>query len=202
MPFLISLKNIIFAKPTKRRYCMKKTILVITGSPRKGGNSDLLAEALISGAKEAGHEILRFDAGRKNIGGCKACNACFSKGVACVFEDDFLELAPMFEQADVLVLSSPLYFYSFTAQIKAAIDKMYSLYVGERPLKIKDSILLACGETDDVTDFDGIIKSYELIVKFLEWNNRCSMIVPNVNEKGEIKNTNALEEAVLLGKSL
>lgn len=178
---------------------MKKNILVLTGSPRKGGNSDLMADAFIEGAINAGHEVIKFETATKNINGCKACNACFSKGVACSSKDDFNELAPLFEAADVIVFATPLYWYSFPSQIKAAIDKMYSFIVGQKPLKIKECILLVCGEINNKKVFDGIIKSYELIALDRKWKDRGQLIVPGVNNKGDIKNTDALKEAKKLG---
>ena len=181
---------------------MKKNVLVLTGSPRKGGNSDLMAEAFIEGANKAGHEVVKFETAAKNINGCRACNTCFSKGVACSFNDDFNELAPLLELSDVIVFATPLYWYSFSSQIKAAIDKMYSLFIGKRPLKIKECLLLACCEEEDEKVFDGIIKSYELIAHLLKWNNRGQLTVPGVNKKGDILNTNALEKAKSLGLSL
>jgi len=177
----------------------KKNILVITGSPRKNGNSDLLAGAFIKGAEKSGHSIVRFDAGRKKISGCIACNKCYSKGTACVFKDDFNELAPLVEKADMLVLVSPVYWFSFSAQIKAALDKFYALIVGKRTINIKENVLLACAETDDMTDFDGIVRSYELVNRYMEWSDRGRLLVPNVNNIGDILKTNTLEEAEKIG---
>jgi len=182
----------------------KKNIFVVTGSPRKRGNSDLLADAFIEGAKEAGHVVNRFDAGRKKIKGCIACETCFSKGVACSVKDDFNEAAPFIEEADVFVICSPLYFFSFTAQTKAFIDKLYSFYVGGHPLRIKESILLACGETTDLADFDGMIRTYELTKNFMQWEDKGQIIVPDVLAKGDIndKGQTYLQKARELGLSI
>jgi len=183
---------------------MSKNVLVVTGSPRKGGNTDLLADAFIEGLMEAGHMVNRFDAGRKKIGGCTACQACFRKGVACSFKDDFNEGAPFVEQADVIVFASPLYFYSFTAQIKAFIDKFYSFYVGERPLKIKESMLLACGETTELSDFEGMRQTYKSMIAFLGWQDKGQLIATDINLKGEIvqKGQHYLQKAKELGRSV
>lgn len=172
----------------------KKNILVLTGSPRRGGNSSHMADAFVEGAEKNGHTLLRFDTGRLKIGGCMACKKCFSKGTACVFKDDFNTLAPHIEHADMLVLVTPLYWYSFPAQLKAVIDKMYSLFIAERPVKIKQCLMLVCGETDVLTDFDGIVRSYEEIAKLMEWENCGVKIVPAVNEVGDILQTNSLKE--------
>jgi len=76
---------------------MSRNILVLTGSPRKGGNSDLLADAFIKGAKAAGNRVDKYETGLKRIVGCKACDRCYSQGEACVFGDDFNALAPLLE---------------------------------------------------------------------------------------------------------
>jgi multimeric flavodoxin WrbA len=178
----------------------KKNILVITGSPRKGGNSSLLADAFIRGAESTSHVITRFDAGSKLIKGCIACNNCYSKDTACVFKDDFNELAPALESADSVVFVTPLYWFTFPTQIKAAIDKMYALAVGERSLKGKETMLLVCAETDDMTDFDGIVRSYELINRYLQWTDKGQLLVPNVNNIGDILHTDALAKAEQMGR--
>ena len=84
---------------------MSKKILVLTGSPRQGGNTDILAEAFIEGAQRAGNQVFRFDAGRKNVSGCVACETCFSSGHPCSYVDDFEEYAGYLKEADVLAMS-------------------------------------------------------------------------------------------------
>ena len=73
---------------------MGKNILVLTGSPRKGGNSEKLADAFIAGAQEAGHTVMKYTTADKTIKGCIDCKTCFKKGTACSIPDDFNELAP------------------------------------------------------------------------------------------------------------
>ena len=68
---------------------MSKKIVVITGSPRKNGNSFAMTEAFIKAAEEKGHTVIRFDAAMKKAGGCHACETCYSTGKACTFDDDF-----------------------------------------------------------------------------------------------------------------
>lgn len=105
---------------------MSKNILVLTGGPRKGGNSDLMADAFIKGAGSAGHAVAKYETAFKEIGGCKACDRCYSTGEACVSGDDFNTPAPLLEQNDVLAISTPLYRFTFPAQLKAALDKMHA----------------------------------------------------------------------------
>ena len=174
-------------------------ILVITGSPRKNGNSDLLAKAFIEGAEQAGNEVMLFEAGRAKISGCMACNSCFVKGTACSFDDDFNTLAPMLEDAGMIVFCTPLYWFGFPGQLKSAIDKLYSFVTGDKKLKITEAILMVCAETGDAGDFRGIVTAYELMLNYLGWKNREIVTVPNVNKKGDILNTGSLERAKNIG---
>lgn len=181
---------------------MKKNILVLTGSPRRGGNSDMLANAFIEGLATTEHSVVKYEAGRKKIKGCMACQKCYSKGQACVFNDDFNELAPLLESADMLVIVTPLYWFTFPAQVKAAIDKIYAILIGHHELKISESMLFVCAETDEMQDFDGIVRTYELINNYMKWKDNGRLLVPNVNEKGDILKTDALQKAKVLGQSV
>jgi multimeric flavodoxin WrbA len=193
---------IILRRIYSKRGEIMKNILIITGSPRKNGNSTLLANAFIEGAKIAGHEIMLFEAGKKKLRGCMACNTCFSKGNACSFDDDFNEIVPMIERADIVAFCTPLYWFTFPAQIKSVIDKMYSFIIGKKELKIKESILMVCAETDNKDDFDGIIKTYEGIINYQGWRNIGILTIPNVYEIGKIKNTDGLEKAKGIGLNI
>ena len=97
-------------------------VLILSGSPRKGGNSDTLCDEFMKGAIEAGNEVEKIFVAGKNIGYCKACYACKDTGV-CVIKDDMAEVLQKMLGADVIVLSSPVYFYSISAQLKAVIDR-------------------------------------------------------------------------------
>ena len=99
-----------------------KKVLILSGSPRKGGNSDTLCDEFMKGAIEAGNEVEKIFVAGKNIGYCKGCYACKDTGV-CVIKDDMAEVLQKMLDADVIVLSSPVYFYSISAQLKAVIDR-------------------------------------------------------------------------------
>lgn len=183
---------------------MSKNILVITGSPREGGNSELMADAFIAGAKAKGHETVKFRAAAKKINGCTACNTCWSKGRACSFDDGFTELEPLLEKADVLVFSSPLYWFGMTAQIKAAIDKFYAYLMDncQRPLHIKESALLICGEGKEIESFNGAVETYKYTADYWRWKDAGVLVVPKVYAKGAIAKTDALARAEELGRSI
>lgn len=99
-----------------------KKVLILSGSPRKGGNSDTLCDEFMKGAIEAGNEVEKVFVADKNIGYCKACYACKDTGI-CAIKDDMAEVLQKMLDADVIVLSSPVYFYSISAQLKAVIDR-------------------------------------------------------------------------------
>lgn len=180
-----------------------KNILILTGSPRVGGNSDLMAEAFQKGAETAGHKVVRYDTGRNAILPCRACDACFSGGKACVWDERFSnELAPLIEAADVIVLATPLYWYTFPAQLKAALDKLYALVVGEHDISGKEAYLLICAEAEDLQSFDGAVRSFELITDYAKWHDRGKLTVAGVCDKGEILNTDALQKAEKMGQSV
>ncbi len=183
---------------------MAKNILVITGSPRKGGNSNLLAEAFMKGARAAGHEVVSFASAVNRVEGCIACGTCWKKGKACSFDDGFDMLSPLLEQADMLVLCSPLYWFTFSTHLKAALDKVYAYTVpkGLGKLKIKESVLLMCAGISEESAFSGAVLTYKEIGKYLELTDRGILLAPGVSEKGEIRETGALERAEKLGREM
>lgn len=181
---------------------MSKNILVLTGSPRKGGNSDQLADAFIAGAKQAGHTIVKYSTANKRIQGCMACNTCFSKGSACSIPDDFNELAPLVENADMIVFATPLYWFTFPTQIKAAIDKLFSFLVGQKALKIKECALLACAGDKNEVGFEGLVASYKLIAGHMGWKDAGSVLVPGLMAKDDVLKTDGLNQAEALGRSI
>ena len=90
---------------------MSKKVLVITGSPRKNGNSFAMTESFIRAAEAKGHTVTRFDAAMMQVGGCRACETCYKAGKPCFFDDDFNRIAPAVLEADVLVFTMPVYWY-------------------------------------------------------------------------------------------
>lgn len=135
---------------------MSKKIVVITGSPRKDGNSFAMTDAFIRAAQAKGHTVTRFDAAMMKIGGCHACETCFKTGKACSFDDDFNLIAPAVLEADALVFTMPVYWYSIPAQIKGVIDRLYSLVVGGKDIAGKECALIACCEEEDRSVLDGV----------------------------------------------
>ena len=103
-------------------------ILVLNGSPRKEGNTAAMVEAFAAGAREAGHQVDIVPVCQKKIAGCLACEYCHTKGNGkCVQQDDMQQVYPLLEQAQMIVLASPVYYHSFTGQLQCAINRIYAL---------------------------------------------------------------------------
>jgi len=107
---------------------MTKKIVVLSGSPRKNGNSELLCDQFIRGATEAGNQVEKIFVCDKRINYCTACDACQVNGGKCVQKDDMAEILDKMISADVIVMATPVYFYTMNAQIKTVIDRTYARY--------------------------------------------------------------------------
>ena len=177
-----------------------KKIVVITGSPRRSGNSNAMAEAFIKAAEAAGHSVKRFDAASMRLDGCRACETCFSTGKACTFDDDFNAIAPDILEADAAVFSTPIYWYSWPSQIKCVIDKLYSFCVADKPVAGKDCALIACCEEEDEAVLDGVRVPLERTAALLKWNMVGEGLVPGVLNAGDIDKTDGLEQAAALAE--
>lgn len=181
---------------------MSRKVLLLTGSPRPYGNSRKLAEAFERGATQAGHQVVRYDTAGKRIFGCRACKACYTNRDACVFEDDFNALAPLVEEAEVIVIVTPLYWYTYPATLKAAIDKFYAFLIGKRAVAGKSCMLMACGSDVDSSVFVPLKKAYELTLSVLGWRDAGQLIVPGMTAAGEIQSTDYPRQAEQLGLDL
>ena len=106
---------------------MAKNILILQGSPRKNGNTSILCDEFARGAEEAGNSVEKIQVITKKINGCLGCNGCQRNGGTCVQKDDMTEIYEKILAADVVVLASPIYYYTWTAQLKAVIDRTYAL---------------------------------------------------------------------------
>ena len=174
---------------------MSKKIVVITGSPRKDGNSTAMAEAFIQAAEKKGHSVTRFDAAMMDIGGCHACETCYKTGKACSFDDGFNQIAPAILEADAVVFSMPVYWYSIPAQIKGVIDKLYSLVVGGKDIVGKQCALIACCEEEDMSVLDGVRIPYERTAALVKWHSVGEVLIPGVLNVGDIQKTDGCQKA-------
>lgn len=177
----------------------KMKILVITGSPRKNGNSATLADHFIKGAEEAGHEVERFDAAFKKVHPCIACNSCGMNG-PCVFKDDFEFVREHIIGVDCVVFATPMYYFGISAQLKAVIDRFYAIN-GSIHVPKKAVLLMTYANTA-ASEAVPIKSHYEVLLKYLGWTDAGQIIAPGVWPVGAIRNTPFPEQAYRLGKSL
>lgn len=178
---------------------MSKKVLILSGSPRKNGNSDLLCDEFARGAAEAGHEVEKVRVAEKNIGFCRGCYACKDTGV-CVIKDDMAELLQKMIDADVLVLASPVYFYSIDAQLKAVIDRTLARWLEVKDKEFYYIVTAAEGELEAAATTIGCFRGYADCV---EGAKEMGIVYGmGAYEKGEIKDMPAMTEAYEMGKGV
>lgn len=176
-----------------------KKVLILSGSPRKNGNSDILCDEFARGAAEAGHQVEKIRIAEKNIGYCRACYACRGSGV-CVIKDDMAEVMQKMIDADVLVLASPVYFYSIDAQLKAVIDRTVCRWTEVEDKEFYYIVTAADGENESAETTVACFRGYADCVEGAK--EKGVIYGMGVYEKGEIKNTAAIHEAYEMGKAV
>ncbi len=181
---------------------MNKKIVVITGSPRKNGNSFAMTDAFIKAAEAKGHTVTRFDAALKNVGGCRACETCFKTGKACSFDDDFNTIAPAILEADAVVFTMPVYWYSIPAQIKGVIDRLFSFVVGGKDISGKECALITCCEENDMSVMDGVRIPIERSAALMKWRMIGEVLIPGVLNTGDIEKTDGCGQAAALADKI
>ncbi len=179
---------------------MAKKVLIISSSPRKGGNSETMAEAFAKGAAESGNIVETVYLREKQINFCKGCFACFKIG-HCVIEDDAVEIAAKMHDADVLVFASPVYYYSISGQLKTMFDRANPLYNSD--YAFTKVYLLAAAAEEEKEAVEGSVKAVQGWVDCFERAEFVGTVFAGgVNDIGEIEGHNALTEAYELGKSV
>ena len=175
-------------------------ILILTGSSRKGGNTDILTEAFAEGASQK-HDVEIISIRDVNINPCIGCNACFKDANhTCMQKDDMQDIYSKMAKTDMLVIASPVYFYGVSAQLKAIIDRLHN------PIRdtfhIKKMALLLVGAATLPELFDSIITQYRLCLNFFNIEDAGQVLVRGVKDKGDISKTDSLREAFELGANI
>ena len=181
---------------------MSKKVVVITGSPRQNGNSFAMTDCFIRAAEEKGYTVTRFDVAMMKIGGCHACETCFKTGKACTYDDDFNTIAPVILEADAIVFTMPVYWYSIPSQIKGVIDRIYSLVVGGKDISGKECVLIACCEEDDLSVLDGVRIPMERTAALNKWKMVGEVLIPGVLKPGDINKTDGCRQAAALAEKI
>lgn len=175
-------------------------VLAISASPRKGGNSDVLCDQFLKGAEEAGHEVEKVRLQTKKIAPCLACYKCFEGEHKCCQKDDVAEILDKMMAADLIVLASPVYFYSICAQLKILIDRTMPIYQRMKSKKFyfivtaADPAHAAADET--IADMRGFLRCYEGSEEL------GTIFGTGTSNKGDVFEHESFEQAYFAGKSL
>lgn len=179
---------------------MCKNVLIISSSPRKGGNSETLAASFAKGAQDAGNHVETVYLREKQIGFCKGCLACLKLG-HCVMKDNAVEIAAKMHDADVLVFATPVYYYSVSGQLKTMLDRANPLFGSD--YAFTKAYLLATAADNEAEAAEGAIKAVQ---GWVDCFDRCELagtiFAGGVNGVGEIVGHPALGKAYEMGKSI
>ena len=177
---------------------MNKNVVILSSSPRKGGNSEKLATAFAKGVEEMGNHVEIVYLREKQYSFCKGCFACLKLG-HCVIKDDAVEIAAKMHDADVLVFATPVYYYSVSGQLKTMLDRSNPLF--DSDYAFTKVYLLAAATENEPETVEGAVKAVQGWVDCFE---RCELagtvFAGGVTDVGDIAGHPALEKAYQMGK--
>ena len=178
---------------------MSKNVLAIVSSPRKNGNSEILVDEFLSGAVESGNVITKLCLREKKIAPCLACEVCLGNGGSCVQKDDMAEILEQIDKADVIVLSTPVYYYSISAQLKIMIDRTLA---GGGKIKNKEFYFITTA-ADGAHAMEGTMNDMQGYVNCIPGSTVRGKVYGSAFGIGEIKRKGekALKEAFEYGKN-
>lgn len=184
---------------------MNRNIVILNGSPRLRGNMAMLCDAFTKGAESAGHVVTRFDLQKMNI---HACLGCMKGGKditsPCVQKDDMEKIYPAYTKADLVVLASPMYYWSISAQLKAAFDRLFAVaecdpdYANPR----KECALLMAAEGNTPDNWKPVLDYYHALTGFLKWTDRGQVLAGGFLDAGAVAGSPVLDESFRFGASL
>jgi multimeric flavodoxin WrbA len=186
-------------------------VLGIYGSPRRGGNTEILLEESLKGAEKEGAKVERLYLSDFAITPCKECHGCDTIG-KCILLDDMEKIYPKLLEADVLILASPIFFYGVTAWAKALIDRSQALWakkyllkdpsLGEEGKKRK-GFFISVGATKGQKVFEGAVLTVKYFFDVLNADDMGELLFRGVEAKGDIlKHPEALQQAFEAGRRL
>ena len=181
---------------------MGKKIMILNGSPRANGNTAALIEAFTKGAREAGNEVTCFDLQRMNIHPCLGCcKGGRNPDSPCVQKDDMDRIYPAYREADVVVLASPLYYWTISGQLKCAFDRLFAIAECDANYAnpTKESALLMAAEG---YGFEETLYWYDRIMNHIHWTDKGKVLCGGVMNAGDIAGNSKLDEAYRLGKNI
>ena len=185
---------------------MGKKIMILNGSPKPQGNTKALIAHFTKGAEQEGHLVVCFDLQQMNIHGCLGCcQGGKDPSSPCVQKDDMEKIYPFYKEADVVVLASPMYYWSVSGQLKTAFDRLFAVaecnkdYVNPH----KECALLMAAEGETQENFAPVKCFYEALVSNLGWQNRGIVYAGGNFAPGAIlQKKDQLQQAEELGKHI
>lgn len=178
---------------------MSKKILVLSGSHRKGGNSDTLCDEFIKGAQESGHQVEKIFINDKKINYCTGCGVC-NNTHKCILHDDMAEIIDKMLSADVIVMATPVYFYNMNGQMKTLIDRTVPRY---EDISGKEFYFIVAAADDNVANMQRTIEGFRGYLDCLPGAVEKGVIYGvGAWQIGEIKNSPAMEQAYSAGKNV
>lgn len=179
---------------------MSKTVLVLSTSPRKGGNSDALADAFVRGAQAAGNQVEKIPLYDKTIGFCKGCLSCQSTQ-RCILRDDADAITQKMLTADVIAFATPIYYYGMCGQMKTLLDRANPLFPAA--YQFRDIYLLAAAAEADEHTVDGAVTGLQGWIDCFEKARFAGTVFAGgVTSVGEIQGHPALQRAFEAGKAI
>lgn len=179
---------------------MAKNVLVLSASPRKNGNSDLLCDQFMLGAKEAGNQAEKIYLRDKRINHCVACGACQSNGGKCVQKDDMAEVLDKMIAADVIVMATPVYFYNMNGQMKTLIDRTYARYT---QIIDKEMYFIMAAAVKSKKSLERTLEGFRGFTSCLSGAKEKGVTYgTGAWNKGDIKGSKAMHEAYKMGRQV
>jgi multimeric flavodoxin WrbA len=179
---------------------MSKNILIISSSPRKGGNSETLCGRFTEGALEAGHNTEKISLREKEINYCTGCGSCFNRGKGCSQKDDMPAVLDKMINADVIVFSTPVYFYTMCGQMKTFIDRTCSRYT---EIRNKEFYFIVTAADNGRQAMERTIEEFRGFTKCLSGAREMGVVYgTGAWNMGDIKKKSAMNEAFEMGKNV
>ena len=179
---------------------MNKKVLVISSSPRRGGNSDLLCDQFTSGAEESGNNVEKIFLKDKKINYCTGCGTCIDRGKKCSQKDDMAEVLDKMVDADVIVMATPVYFYTMCGQMKTLIDRTCSRYT---EITNKDFYFIITAADDSKPAMERTLEEFRGFINCLDGANEKGIVYGTGTwNMGDIKGKPAMKNAYEMGKQV
>ena len=175
-------------------------ILVLEGSPNKKGSTHLLADCFRQGAQEAGHTVQMLDIAHTNIHPCTGCIHCGYQG-PCVQKDDMETIRGAILDTDMLVFTTPLYYYGMSAQLKTLVDRFCAFNSSLQSKRMKSALLTVAWNSDDWT-FDALVSHYKALVRYLHFQDMGMVLGYGCGTPAMTSHSFFPQEAYQLGKRL